>query len=107
MAAMAVQLCSWPSKASHNRSHCCCAHAERVDLLLSQQASLQKQADAARSAAHAAGDKEAKMASLHRRDLEALAAVQQQVEVLQQQQPELARAQVCRGVHVQKMGGMM
>ena len=46
------------------------------------------------------------MASLHRRDLEALAAMQQQVEVLQQQQAELARTQVCRGLHVKK-GGVM
>ena len=80
----------------------CHAHAERVGLLLSQQAALQKQVDAARSAAHAAGDKEANMASLHRRDLEALAAVQQQLEVLQQQQPKLASTQVCRGMHVKE-----
>ena len=44
------------------------------------------------------------MASLHRRDLEALAAVQQQVEVLQLQQPELARTQVRIGTHVKKGG---
>ena len=65
---------------------------------------MQKQADAARCAAHAAGDKEARLASLHRRDLEALAAVQQQVEALQQQQPELARTQVCRGMLVKNCG---